>query len=259
MLLRSERAAATIDPEAGGRLASLVVDGMEVLVTEGEKITRWGSFPMVPWCGRLGFGRLYADGRMHTFPITSGSHANHGTALRAQWEVFSETETTATIRTALDDPWPFGGSVEQTFTLSNDALHMMMTVTAGDVAMPVQLGWHPWYRRQLDRGEALSIEFAADHMYEVDDEQLPSGQLVTPPPGPWDDTFIEVTQQPVLTWGDALTLSLTSDMDHWVVFNQMDHAVAIEPQTGAPNDLNRTPHIIDPGQTLSGWMNLGWA
>ena len=113
MQIQSSRATALIQPEAGGRLASLVVDGMEVLVTEGEKITRWGSFPMAPWAGRLGFGRLYFDGALHNFPITSGTHANHGVALRQEWDIVSEAESTATIRTPLADPWPFGGSVEQ--------------------------------------------------------------------------------------------------------------------------------------------------
>ena len=198
MLIQSSRASATIQPVAGGRLASLIVDDMEILVTEGEKITRWGSFPMVPWAGRLGFGRLYFDDAMHTFPITSGAHANHGVALRQEWDVVSEAESTVTIRTSLADPWPFGGSVEQVFTVSDGALRIEMTITAGEVPMPAQFGWHPWYRRELDRGEPLSIEFAADKMYEVDDEQLVTGTLVTPPAGPWDDTFVEVTQQPVL-------------------------------------------------------------
>lgn len=258
MLIQSSRASATIQPVAGGRLASLIVDDMEILVTEGEKITRWGSFPMVPWAGRLGFGRLYFDDAMHTFPITSGAHANHGVALRQEWDVVSEAESTVTIRTSLADPWPFGGSVEQVFTVSDGALRIEMTITAGEVPMPAQFGWHPWYRRELDRGEPLSIEFAAEKMYEVDDEQLVTGTLVTPPAGPWDDTFVEVTQQPVLTWGDAFTLSLSSNLDHWVVFNQMDHAVAIEPQTGAPNDLNRAPQVLQPGETLSGHMLLSW-
>ena len=52
MELTSAVATAIIE-EQGGRLASLVVDGLELLLTEGPKPTRWGSFPMIPWCGRL--------------------------------------------------------------------------------------------------------------------------------------------------------------------------------------------------------------
>lgn len=258
MELTSARATATIQPD-GGRLASLIVDDMELLVTEGEKITRWGSFPMVPWAGRLGFGRLYFDERTYEFPITSGAHANHGTTLRQNWEVTESSDTTATLRVDLADPWPFGGSVEQRFSLTDDHFSVEMTITAGDQAFPAQLGWHPWYRRKLDRGGELSLEFAADSMYAVDSEQLVTGELVPVPEGPWDDTFTSVTQPPILTWADALTLKLSSDMDHWIVFTRPEHAMAIEPQSGAPNDLNRAPEVIAPGGELSGWMKLDWS
>ncbi len=255
--LRSDRARAVLHPD-GGRLCSLVVDGMELLVTEGDKGTRWGSFPMVPWCGRLAFGLLQHDGGSWEFPITSPPHANHGTVLRQEWTAESLSETHAVLTVDLAEPWPFGGRVEQRFALTDDAFQVDMTIVAGDHSMPAQLGWHPWYRRHLDRGGPLEVAFAADSMYEVDGDQIPTGRLVPQPEGPWDDTFVDVTQQPVLTWPDALTLSLTSDMDHWVVFTRPDHAVAIEPQSGAPNDLNRSAHVIRPGESLSGWMRLSW-
>ena len=36
-----------------------------------------------------------------------------------------------------------------------------MTVTAADRPMPAQMGWHPWYRRQLDRGEPVELPESA--------------------------------------------------------------------------------------------------
>lgn len=259
MQLNTDRAVLSLDPEDGGRVTSLVVDGMELLVTEGAKPTRWGSFPMAPWAGRLGFARLYFNSRTYEFPVTSAPHANHGTAMHQAWEIVAQDAASATMRTDLATPWPFGGWIEQVFELTAHHFKVTMTIHAGDQAMPAQLGWHPWYPRDLGHGgEPLTIEFAADGMYEVDSEQLPTGELIAPPEGPWDDTFINVTQQPILRWGDALTLKLTSDMDHWVVFNRMEHAVAIEPQSGAPNDLNRSPDILQPGEAVSGWMQLTW-
>lgn len=251
--LSSARATARIDLLAG-RLGSLIVDDMEVLVTEGIKPTRWGSFPMVPWCGRLNRGLLTFDGVEHQFPPTSGVHANHGTAMHQTWTQTSDTE----IETDLGEHWTFGGSVTQRFELTDESFTVHMTVTAADMAMPAQLGWHPWYRRELDRGEPLSLEFAAGQIYATDDEQIPSGELIPVPDGPWDETFIDVTQTPILRWGDALTIELTSDFDHWVVFTEPEHAVAIEPQSGAPNDINRAPQVLQPGESLSGWMTLSW-
>lgn len=247
------RAQATI-ALAAGRLASLVVDGHELLVTEADKPTRWGSFPMVPWCGRLKFGELSFEGASWNFPITSAPHANHGTAMHTTWT----SDQPGHLRAELGEPWPFGGHVEQRFELTDTSLTVHMSVHAGERAMPAQMGWHPWYRRQLDAGGALELDFAADSIYETDGEQIPTGRIIDAPPGPWDETFINVTQTPVLRWPGALTVRLTSNFDHWVVFTELDHAVAIEPQSGAPNDLNRAPHILAPGQSLSGWMTLSW-
>ena len=253
MELTSNRAAAIIDLE-GGRLASLVVDGMELLVTEAEKPTRWGSFPMVPWAGRLPFGLLRFDGETHEFPITSPPHANHGTAMRSTWVEHAPGH----IETELGAPWPFGGRVTQHFELTDDAFTVTMEIFADDRPMPAQMGWHPWYRRQLDRGGPVELTFAAGQIYETDDDQIPTGTLVPVPEGPWDETFVDVSQTPILHWPDALTVALTSNFDHWVVFTKPDHAYAIEPQSGAPNDLNRAPHVIAPGGSLSGWMKLAW-
>ena len=251
--LTSSRASARIDLLAG-RLGSLVVDDMELLVTEGIKPTRWGSFPMVPWCGRLNRGLLTFDGVEHQFPPTSGVHANHGTAMHQTWTQTGSNE----IETDLGKHWTFGGRVIQRFDLTDESLTVNMTVTAGDVPMPAQMGWHPWYRRELDRGTPLTLEFEADQIYDTDDEQIPTGELIPVPEGPWDETFIGVTQTPILRWGDAMTLSLTSNFDHWVVFTEPEHAVAIEPQSGAPNDINRAPQVLQPGESLSGWMALSW-
>lgn len=254
MRLTSDRASATIDLHRG-KLASLVVDGHELLVTEGEKPTRWGSFPMVPWAGRLPFGVLRFEGQEHTFPITSPPHANHGTAMHETWSEVGD----GVIETDLGSPWPFGGTVTQRFELTETHFVVTMDVTAGDVPMPAQMGWHPWYRRSLDRGGPLEVTFAADRIYATDDEQIPTGELVSVPPGPWDETFVEVTQTPILTWPGAVRVAVTSNFDHWVVFTKPDHAVAIEPQSGAPNDINRAPHVLQPAETLSGWMRLDWS
>ena len=124
--------------------------------------------------------------------------------------------------------------------------------------MPAMVGWHPWYRRDIGLPESLSLEFAAEQIYATNEDQVPTGELVPVPEGPWDETFIGVTQTPILHWGDAFSLALTSNFEHWVVFTQPTHAVAIEPQSGAPNDVNRAPHVLQPGESLTGWMKLSW-
>ena len=253
MELSSATAVANIDLD-GGRLASLVIDGLEIMVTEGAKPTRWGAFPMIPWCGRLAHGKLDFRGSQYEFPLTSPPHANHGRTHLQQWEELGG----GAIRTDLVDPWPLGGHAIQRYELTDDALTVTAEVHADESAMPVMVGWHPWFRRVLDRGETAELAFEAESVYAVDDDQVPTGELVDVPPGPWDHCFVGLAEDPVITWPGALQLTVSTTFDHWVIFTEPEHALCVEPQSGPPNQSNLAPRVVDPGAALIGSMTLGW-
>lgn len=257
--LSTSRAEAAIILD-GGRLASLTVDGLELLVTDGPKPTRWGSFPMIPWCGRLPFGRLEVRGETHEFPITSAPHANHGRTHLQTWEeVDAPTPTSCLIRTELRDPWPYGGHVIQRFTLAESSLTVTAEVHAAEQAMPAMIGWHPWFRRDLGRGESAALTFEADALYAIDDNAIPTGELIPVPAGPWDACFVGLKNDPVISWSGAVELTISSTFDHWVIYTQPEHALCVEPQSGPPNQFHLDPQIVEPGQTLTGSMTLSWA
>jgi len=256
MELASGPSSARIDLD-GGRLASLRAGGVEVLVTSGPKPTRWGSFPMVPWCGRLRDGVLTFDGEEHSFPLTSPPHANHGFGHVQGWTEIGP----GTIRTELGDPWPFGGHVVQRFTLADDRLTVEIEVHAADRPMPAMAGWHPWFARDLGVGGPAELVLALDgaSIHEVDAEAIPTGRLVPVPDGPWDACFVGLGADPVIRWPGALELTLSSTFDHWVVFTEPEHALCVEPESGAPNEPNRSPRVVLPGQPLAGSMTLSWS
>ncbi len=253
MHLHNTRAQATIDL-TGGKLSSLVVDGLELLIIDGEKPTRWGSFPMAPWAGRLPYGKLRFDGNDYEFPLTSPPHANHGVAHLQDWQQVDDR----TIATDLADPWPFGGRVTQTFELTDSSFTVTISITNDERSMPALTGWHPWFRRQLDRGEPAQLEVAPGRAYAVDADMIPTGALVAPPPPPWNETFIDLAAAPIIRWPGALDIEITSSFDHWVVFTEPEHALCIEPQSGPPNQINAAPFIVEPGAPLSGNMTFRW-
>jgi len=265
--LRTESVEAVVDPRAGGRIASVAVDGIEMLVTEGWGHVAWGCYPMVPWAGRLRDGVLRWHGEEHRLPThLVPPHAIHGTLLEAAWDVIESGPTSATIAVDLAPPWPFGGRAIHRLQLTPDGLRAEIEVRAGDRPMPVIVGWHPWFRRVLrDRagapvGMPVIVDLAAGGMLHRGADGLPDGTVLRPiPPEPWDDCFIDLADAPGVTWPDAITVRIESDAPCWVVFTERDEGVCVEPQTGPPNGLNTGEHaVVEPGAPLVAAMTIRW-
>lgn len=257
MRLESDTASATFCLSRGGRLASLVVHGHEVLITAGdEQQFGWGAFPMVPFAGRVVGARFRFEGDEHQLPVVRAPHAIHGTAWNRSWNRVDHR----TMAVDLGAEWPFGGDVVQTADLDDDHLELSLTVTAGDRAMPAMVGWHPSFRRRLLRHSEAPVDYAFDlgSMYERNEAMVPSGRLVPPSPGPWDDCFTGVSEPLVLTWPGLVELSLTSSCDHWVIFDRRSHLVCVEPQSDAPDAFNRAPLVLGPGESLTETFRISW-
>jgi aldose 1-epimerase len=245
----------TVAPEAGCRISSLRVGGTELL----RQGARYGTFPMVPWCGRTALGRFRNGGVTHQLPVNAPPHAIHGTGRESVWrQAPGGTDTSAAFTYDLADPWPYPGRVTQAFELAEDGLRLSMAVeTAGD-SFPAQAGWHPWFHRNLGNGgQDVQVDFAPAWQEERGEDYLPDGERVEPRPGPWDDCFgmpdgVDVT----LTWPKELRLRVTSAAPWVVLFDQQPEAVCVEPQSGPPNGLNTAPRLvtkIDPLEIAAAW------
>ena len=107
LVLRADTTVLTVSPAEGGRMTSLIVDGHELLVTEGDGPIRWGSYPMAPWAGRIRDGRFTFRGRAHELPPNLPPHAIHGTVFERPWTVTGPDSMTIDLGPA----WPFAGRV----------------------------------------------------------------------------------------------------------------------------------------------------
>ncbi len=146
--LRAGDAVLRIDPDVGGRIASLVVDGNEMLVTEGYGPIEWGCYPMAPFAGRIRDGRFAFRGRSYELARNMPPNAIHGTVFDRAWDVATHDPDRATLAIDLGAGWPFAGRARQSFALTPDGLEASLVVEA-DEPMPAWLGWHPWFRRSL--------------------------------------------------------------------------------------------------------------
>jgi hypothetical protein len=84
-------------------------------------------------------------------------------------------------------------------------------------------------------------------MYVRGSDGLPTGAVRPPTPRPWDDAFTDVVLPPRLTWSGVLALDLRSTAPFWVVFDERDDAICVEPQTAPPDAFNLAAAVgVDP-------------
>ncbi|MDF1597122.1 MAG: aldose 1-epimerase [Acidimicrobiia bacterium] len=249
----NSHASVSIDLDQGCRLASLVVDGNELLVTEGSGPIDWGCYPMAPYAGRVRDGRFSFEGSDFELPRTVGRHAIHGTVYLQPWE----QEGPSSFVAELNDPWPFTGFVRQDVRLEEDAIRLRLEVHALERPMPASCGWHPWFRRTV-AGAPLRLEFEPGFALERDADGITTRAQAPVPSEPWDECFGGVGRPPVVEWPGVVRLEIASDCPWWVAYTEPPHAVCIEPQTHPPDALNHVPFVVEPGSPLVAATTISW-
>lgn len=256
---------AVIYPEDGCRLASLQAFGYELLRqwNPQRRAFQYGSFPMIPWVGRMGGAELKFEGKSYALPMNKAPHALHGMACFGPWQIVETSGNIALFSLELKKPWPWAGKVIQRFELSDNALLISLTVETAGERFPAAAGWHPWfvkwtgdadYVTQAPIGnseEQLQITFNADWQEEPGNDELPTGQRITPQPGPWDDCFgFNGGMSSSLLWPGKLRLNMSSAASSMVIFDKQPDAACVEPLSGPPNGVNTAPTIVTKDKPL---------
>ncbi len=247
LLLTAGPCSVAIDLGAGGRLASVNVHGLELLEqrTESNHPFGWGSYVMVPYAGRVRRGRFSFDGADYELPINLGDHAIHGTSYDRPWEVLAASTGWALLGTRIGNDstpeWPFPATVTHLISLSTSGLTQVLGVTPTERAMPVTFGWHPWFRRRIERGGALEldVDVSAAQRLARDADGMATLDLVDAGPRPWDDCFLDVGRT-VLRWPGAIEVEVLHDAPCVVMYDP-PHAICVEPESGPPDAFTLDP------------------
>ena len=250
--LQAGDARLTVHPDEGGRIGRLEVGRQALLIDDssGGPLT-WGSYPMVPWAGRVRAGRFAFDGLPYQLPLNAGPHAIHGTGFVSRWEVLDAGADYCDMETELT--WQFGGRATQHLQLDEHGLGCVLTVYATGVAMPAVVGWHPCFVKPQ------RADLAFGRMYMRDGEYIAVPELVAPKAHPWDDCFVEPLQ-PIRLHYPRLTVTVSSDCGHWVVYDEPDNLTCVEPQSGPPDAFTIGGAArLEPGGLLQRQMSLSWA
>ena len=253
----SRRVMCTVDPDDGGRIVSLAVDGRELFVNTADPMMR-GCYPMVPFAGRVRDARLEFDGRTHPLRPNAPPHSIHGSVLDRTWTVSGHTESSVSLTVDLGPHWPFRGFAQHHIGMRPDGLDLELSVTAHD-RMPAQVGWHPCFAKPS------TTRLAFDHMLVRDAAGITTGSPraadpMTALPGNVDDCFVGVSTPDgrLRLTVSGIDISLSSDCEHWVVYDQPVDSTCVEPQSGPPNEVNDHPHILEAGGSLARFLTIEW-
>lgn len=242
----------TVHPDEGGRIGKLEVGRQPLLKADvGNGPMTWGCYPMAPWAGRVRHGSFTFDGVRTQLPLNAAPHAIHGTGFVSSWEVLDAGRDFCDLQSELH--WAYGGIATQHLQLDEHGLTALLTVYANAVPMPAVVGWHPCFLKP----QRADLEFG--RMYVRDDEYIAIPELVPPKPHPWDDAFIEPLA-PLRLHYKALTVTIESDCDHWVVYDEPDDVTCVEPQSGPPDAFTIGGAArLEPGDMLQRQMVIRWA
>jgi aldose 1-epimerase len=246
-----------VAPAAGGRIAQIRYEGQDWLAGYSDcnaAMIAWGCYPMLPWAGRIRRGQFAFGGAKYQLPSNLGAHAIHGVGFALPWEINAlvADRISMSLQLPADERWPFAGIARQTIEVHDGALDLCLSVQSQHDAMPRPvIGWHPWFLKPE------RMDFQPKGFYRRDAEGIAVRPVVTPTEGPWDDCF--VNDRPVVLHRGNRLLRLTSDCDHWVVYDETAHATCIEPQTGPPDAFNLEPGTLSPGDSVDAWFRMEWA
>ena len=270
--LRGEDIELEVLPAVGARLHNLSVFGQQLLRSPADAGQHerdpffWGAFVMAPWCNRFAPGPLEVAGQTVDLPVNfRDGTAIHGQVYGRPWGQVGEGEFESL---GGGDGWPWPYRVALALRPGSASLTIEQSLhNLADEPMPAGLGLHPWFLRPLE----LAVPARSVYTSNADSDPLPKpvtgahdlSRLRTMTPD-LDATWTDLGDPPVeMRWpGGRLVCRLTASSNRGNVFitaaspSDVD-AVAVEPQTHAPQGLRRLLNgepgalqSIEPGGNL---------
>ncbi|MCJ2187207.1 aldose 1-epimerase [Novosphingobium beihaiensis] len=263
-----------LDPHRGGMIRALTRQGRDILRPMPEGSTEpfeSACFPLAPYVNRIAHGRFAWDGTAYTLaPNHEGqAHPLHGTAWLGAWDIEADDAHSVTQvhhhKAGTGWDWPF--TLRQALSLSPDGLEARLELhNTGSRAMPVGLGFHPWFARSA----VTAIAFEAEAVWLADADMLPTQTAPADALGDWSRGAglerPDLVDHCYAGWGGALRISRT-DGDvllegdaapflHLYVPPGEDFFCA-EPQSTMPDAVNRMPPApLSPGEMASIAMRI---
>lgn len=259
---------ATIVPEKGGMATEFSQNGTEYLWLREPNFSlperpRCAVPVLFPACGRCADGENIFDGKAYPMDI-------HGFAHSMPWQVTGQnTDDGAALTIELKDNdatrkfYPFAFCVTLTYVLKGNKLTVLQTYqNTGDVAMPFNFGFHPYFAISDVRNLVWDIHASS----QVDADfanPIPMPATVDFPYDPDQTTrFFQGVTSPMSFTDTKLNRTVTVNFDthstNAVLWSQCELGfVCMEPWNGFPNSLQTDRHeTLAKGEALHAEMSI---
>ena len=258
--LRCAEYAATVAPEAGGRIASLVwsrggttcplLVGWDGHSFEAHHWPKAGAFPMIPFANRLPPEGVVFDGRRIEPEAGHGGFAMHGFAHRRPWDLLlasTRRVVMACVHDGSDPRWPWAWTATQEVRLDAGGVRVEIRVRNDSTErMPLVLGWHPYHPVPSDL-LPTDLVFDAGCRHDLDErggvqdaQSAPAFQMRRGETAAFDGWSGAIRLRNA--WG-SIEIGCASAGDY----------LCVEPVTGLPGRLAQAAPL-DPGAM----RHLGW-
>ena len=240
-------------------MASVSLNGEPVVKPSGDGFqTHGGIAVLMPYAGRVQFGKYRFQGRSFELPVGSERHAIHGFAKDEVWTVVKEAEDSTTLTCRLESRgYPGILDVRITYSVTRTSFSTECSVkNVGHGDCPFVAGFHPYF---LAGEWKLSTDGDA-RRYLLRDAYFPTGERV-----PYSfrgvgaktklDDCIMVSGPIRLATPRYNLLIRRRSMPYLVVYDgryAAGNSVAIEPYTGLPDAFNNGIglRVLKPSQNF---------
>ena len=286
-VIKGHEVSADVQPNCGGNLVSLTVDGQEYLSYDVDRLRssqemHTGCFVMFPTPCRIPDGRYEFQGRTVTQNKRGRLETIHGLI---RDETLNFVRTDASIVMSIDitpdhpvyEGFPFSGRLTTSISvIERGVAYSFQYYNTGPTDAPVGFGLHPFWRLPGQRGDVF-IKIPCDRTMVLED-LIPTGKTEPVAGTPFDlrefrclagldldNVWTGRSKEPAVIEfrdiGTRMTLTADDVFTHQIVYSPPDSPfVCVENLTCAPNAVNLQSmptevsglRIVAPGGILAG-------
>jgi aldose 1-epimerase len=242
-----------LDESDGGRAVSWKFAGNELLGNNSAHEIEYGMYPMAPWAGRIRENSLMWNSQSHSMPINFDPWAIHGLVLSERFAVIEHEPHRLLLEREFGARWPADGGLRCEWVLDDEGLTTVMTCFSRSTDFPAVLGWHPWFRREID-GALATWTTDCQEMLMRGTDSLPTGEKgsIVRERGEFDDVLTG-GHHASIEWTGFARIDVENSQPWFVVFDQLPRFICLEPQTGPADGLSghHAPvTLVTPDQPL---------